>query len=460
MALNAAPAMAVAVYTREGRYVRGFGVTEAEGSERANAETAFYIASSTKPLTGMSLAKLHHQRAFDLDATLASYAPDAPFPVGVGADPTRFRELLAHTSGIENGPLGYRVAFTGQHDPQTLWRMLSHCEVNDEAPRGQFDYTNEGYNIATVLSDRGLGIAWQDLLEREIFAPAGMVRASARMSRAVSGGWSIARPHSIAADGGPIRTYLEKADQTMQSAGGVVMSAEDAVRWLELMLENGRVGSRQVVAPDVVAAVQQSVASVNTEFEGYARESYGLGWYLGTYGQDRLVHHFGGFAGFRAHVSFMPARGVGVAAFVNSDQGGGLTDAIANYVYDLTGGVSDAAQRFHAALDAVGVRRDRIVTAVASDRANRASRPWTLTRPHSAYAGAYASEAWGRIDVTADGDNLNIQHGALRSRAEPFTQANSVRVELVPGRGEPILFEGDQARPSGLRTQFGRFARI
>lgn len=459
MALNAAPAMAVAVYTREGCYVRGFGVTEAEG-ERASAETAFYIASSTKPLTAISLAKLHHGRAFDLDATLASYAPDAPFPAASGADQTRFRELLSHTSGIENGPLGYRVAFTGQHDPQTLWRMLSHCEINDEAPRGQFDYTNEGYNIATVLSDRGLGIAWQDLLEREIFAPAGMVRASARMSRAVSGGWSIAKPHSIAPDGGPLRTYLEKTDQTMQSAGGVIMSAEDAVRWLELMLENGRVGSRQVVAPDVVSAVQQPLASVNSEFEGYMRESYGLGWYLGPYGADRLVHHFGGFAGFRAHVSFMPARGVGVAAFVNSDQGGGLTDAIANYVYDRTGGVTDARQRFDAALDAVAARKDRLVTVIATDRANRASRPWTLTRPRPAYAGAYESEAWGRIDVTADGDNLDIQHGALRSRAEPFTQPNSVRVELVPGRGEPILFEGDQEQPSGLRTRFAQFARV
>jgi CubicO group peptidase (beta-lactamase class C family) len=460
MALNAAPSIAVAVYTREGRYMRGFGVTDIERGERVNAETAFYIASSTKPLTALSLAKLHFRRAFDLDTTLANYAPDAPFPSSVGADQTRFRDLLAHTSGIENGPLGYRVAFTGQHDPQTLWRLLNHCEVNDEAPRGRFDYTNEGYNIATVLSDRGLGIAWQDLLKREIFSPAGMVRASARMSRAVSGGWSIAKPHSIAANGGPLRTYLEKTDQTMQSAGGVIMSAEDAVRWLELMLENGRVGSRQVLAPDVVAAVQQPLTGVNTEFEGYMRESYGLGWYLGPYGADRLVHHFGGFAGFRAHVSFMPARGVGVAAFVNSDQGGGLTDAIANLVYDRTGGVSDAGQRFDAALEAVAIRKDRLATAIATDRANRASRPWALTRPHLAYTGAYESEAWGRIEVAADGEALSIQYGALRSRAEPFTQPNSVRVELVPGRGEPIQFEGDQERPSGLRTRFGQFARV
>lgn len=458
MALNAAPGLALAVYTREGAFVRGVGVTDIGTGERASTATAFYIASSTKPLTALAIANLHHRRAFDLDATLAAYAPTAPFPAAIQADQTRFRDLLSHTGGIENGPIGYRLAFTGQHDPETLWRLLAYSETNDEAPRGRFDYTNEGYNIATVLTDRGLGLAWQDLLEREIFAPAGMARASARMSRAAA--WSVAKPHTLTPEGAAQRAYLEKTDQTMQSAGGIIMSAEDALRWLELMVESGRVGRRQVVAPEVIAAVQQPHAQVGSEFEGYVREAYGLGWYLGPYREDRLVHHFGGFAGFRAHVSFSPARGVGVAAFVNSDQGGGLTDAIANYIYDRTGGADDAQQRFDEALANVAARRDRMAAAISTDRANRATRTWTLTRARTAYAGAYESEAWGRIEVAAQGERLHLRQGALQALAEPFTQPDSVRVEFVPGRGEPIQFEGGGERPDGLRTRFGQFQRV
>lgn len=458
MALNLTPGLAVAVYTREGVYTRGFGVTDVGGNTRADADTAFYIASSTKPLTSLALAILHQRGAFNLDSTLAAYAPDAPFPAAVGADLATFREMLSHTSGIDNGPIGFRVAFSGQHDPETLWRLLAQSTVNSEAPRGRFDYTNVGYNLTTVLTDRRLGVAWQDLLDREVFAPAGMTRASARMSRAAS--WSVAKPHAINGDGALARIYLEKTDQTMQSAGGVIMSANDAARWLELMLDQGRVGGRQIIAPDVIEAVKTPIADVQAGFDGYTREAYALGWYHGPYRDQRLLHHFGGFAGFRAHVSFMPAVGVGVAVFANGNQGGAATDAVANFIYDRVLGAEDAAQRFDAALADGVTRRTRSVTAITTDRANRASRQWTLTRPRDAYAGAYESPAWGRIDVTAEGDTLRVRYGALQATAEPFTQPNSIRVELVPGQGEPLLFEGDGEQPSRLRTRMASFERV
>lgn len=457
MALNMTPGLAVAVYSREGVYTRGFGVIDIGTGSAANADTAFYVASSTKPLTALALTRLHHRGEFDLNTTLAAYAPDAPFPVSVGAGETTFRQMLSHTSGIDNGPIGFRLAFSGQHDPETLWRLLSESTLNADAPRGQFDYTNVGYNMTTVLTDRRMGVAWQDLLDREVFTPAGMTRASARMSRA--GGWSVARPHTLNGDGALARIALEKTDQTMQSAGGVIMSANDAARWLELMLENGRIGGRQIIAPEAIATVKEPVAPVTAEFDGYTRDAYALGWYHGPYRQERMLHHFGGFAGFRAHVSFIPARGVGVAAFANGAQGGTITDAVANFVHDRMLGAADAAQVFDAALVAGADRRTRAIAAITGDRANRASRSWTLTRPREAYAGVYESDAWGRIEVTAQGEALHVRFGVLQSVAEPFTQPNSIRVELVPGQGEPILFEGEDGQPAGLRTRFGSFSR-
>ena len=52
-----------------------------------------------------------------------------------------------------------------------------------------------------------------------------------------------------------------------------------------------------------------------------------------------MYHHFGGFTGARAHVSYIPARHIGVAAFVN-DSGVSpvFTDAVANFVYDRSAG--------------------------------------------------------------------------------------------------------------------------
>lgn len=66
-----------------------------------------------------------------------------------------------------------------------------------------------------------------------------MMHTTARASRAAAAGWSVARPH-LAIDGAPRRIYLEKVDRTMQSAGGMLASAGDAARWLELMIADAR----------------------------------------------------------------------------------------------------------------------------------------------------------------------------------------------------------------------------
>src|SRR5689334_3591588 len=118
--LPAVPGLAVAVYSRDGIYTRGFGVTDANARERATPDTAFYIASSTKPLTALALALLDARGTIDLDAALSDVAPDAHFPAEVQPDKVTLRNLLTHTSGIENNPIGLRFAFSGDHTPEKL----------------------------------------------------------------------------------------------------------------------------------------------------------------------------------------------------------------------------------------------------------------------------------------------------------------------------------------------------
>lgn len=459
MALGAAPGLSVAVYSREGVYTRGLGVTDVETSEPVTADTAFYIASSTKPLTALAFALLEDRGELDLQQSLAAYAPDAPFPAAVRPSEVKLRDLLTHTHGIENDAIVHRTAFSGEHDPETLWRLLGASTPNQDAPLGRFEYTNVGYNIATILTDRRLGVRWQDLLEREIFAPAGMRRATAIMSRGAS--WPVARPHRSALTGGARRLYLEKTDQTMQSAGGVIMSANDAVRWLELMVEEGRVGGRQIAPAAVIQATRTPHADVAGEFQGYERAQYALGWYTGAYRGEPMLHHFGGFAGFRAHVSYLPERRIGVAAFVNDGSAAfPLVDAIANYVYDRTAGREDADTAFDEALANVARRREQGAERVHADRANRASREWLLTRPKAAYAGVYENAEYGRIEVSVSGDTLTVRNGVLHAIAEPFTQPDSIRVELIPFTGMPIMFLGDGPAPEALVFERQRFERV
>jgi CubicO group peptidase (beta-lactamase class C family) len=458
MAERYTPGLAVALYSADGAYTRGFGVTDLATGQAADANASFYIASATKPLTALALAILHHRGELNLDATLAAYAPDASFPAEVRADEVRIRQMLCHTSGIDNGPIGFRSAFTGQHDPETLWRLLGASEVNADAPLGTYEYTNVGYNIMTVLTDRKYGVRWQDLLDREVFNAFGLSRTTARMSRAQREGWNVAKPHQTDISGSPRRLTLEKSDQTMHSAGGVVMSANDAVRWLELLVRGGSIGRRQVVAPEVIAATRERIAQVGdgVDLAGYRSVAYGLGWNIGSYRDASAFHHFGGFAGFTAHVSYIPDASVGVAVFANDSSTGQLAaHSIASYTYDRVLGHADAAQRLDAALEAIAADRARGVERIERDRANRAGRQWTVTRPREAYVGAYENENWGRIEVRAEGETLRVDFGAMHAVAEPATAPNAIRVELLPGQGEALTFTGDGERPDAVRNRAG-----
>ncbi len=452
--------LGVAVWTPKGTYARGFGVTNVESGEKVSAETAFYIASSTKSFTALAMNILHHRGEIDLDSTLADFAQDAAFPVSVKPDQARLRDLLTHASGIENDHISFRAAFSGEHDPATMWRLLAASEPNAEAPLGSFQYTNTGYNILTVLTDRKLGKSWQDILADEIFTPAKMTRTSAYMSEAAKGNWSLARPHVGVGPDAPTRISLEKTDATMQSAGGMIMSANDAAKWLELMIADGSLGGKQAFPAQAVVETRARLVETSGEHDGYTREHYGLGWYVGRYRDEVLIHHFGGFAGTRAHISYMPERTAGVAVFANdSGVGGRFSSVVANYIYDMLAGRPDADETYSAAVTALAATRDNANLRIAADIEKRRSRAWALTRPRADYAGIYASDLAGTMTVAVDGEGLLLSIGALKARAEPFTEQDTVRVELVPGQGEIISFKTGAGGVKALVYDGTEFAR-
>lgn len=457
-----APGLAVAVYTEHGVYMRGFGVTDVDTREPTTADTAFYIASSTKALTGLAFSILDQRGTLSLNTTLSTYAPDAPFPAAVRPNEVTFRNLLTHTHGIDNGGIGWRLAYSGEHDPETLWRVLGASTEKTAAPLGTFEYTNVGFNIATILTDRRMGVAWQDLLQREIFDPAGMTHASARISRAEAAHWPLAEPHVAALEtSGSERIHVRKTDATMQSAGGVVMSANDAARWLELMVEDGRIGGQQVIPAAAVRETRVSAANLDQEDEGYKSQHYGLGWYIGPYQGDTMLHDFGAFVGFRTHVSYIPARHVGVAVFINdSSLSAPFVDVVANYIYDRLASRPDARASYDAAVNALVARMAQGRTRALADRANRTTRPWTLSHPRNAYAGVYENPAFGTITINVAGDMMTATNGILSVVASSYTRPDTIRVELAPGAGQVIGFEfTDGPNPSALIFGGGRFTR-
>ncbi|NNG17791.1 MAG: serine hydrolase, partial [Gemmatimonadales bacterium] len=437
------PGVALAVVKgNETVYAKGFGMADREAGLSATAETDFYIASVTKPFTALATAILDHRGELDLDASMARYFPAVEFDPEVHADSVTLRHLLSHTAGIQNDAIVFRTAFSGEHTPEVLTRVLASTTPQRRARRGNFRYTNLGYNIASMVLDKETGRRWQDLLRELVFEPAGLQRTTAYASLPRRDGWPTARPYMGFGPNGLERVYLEKKDNTMQAAGGLYSTAEDLARWVIIQLNEGRIDGKQVFPADLIRETQALEAETEGSFGPFGRTGYGLGWYHGTYKGERLMHHFGGFAGAHSHVSFMPDHALGVVVLVNeSSAGTRLAGFLAGLAYEWWLGKPNMDSVLTSGLEGLLAEKSRLEERIITGRANRAKRTWQLTAPLDAYTGTYVSPLYGTAVVTIEDQRLAVRIGNIHAVSTPFTQPNTIRVELLPGRGQVVGFE-------------------
>ena len=452
------PGLAVAV-VHDGRtaYARGFGSADVEAGLPVTPDTPFYIASATKPFTALLAVLLDRDGTLALNASLASLFADVVFDPAIEADSVTVRHLLSHTAGIDNGPIGFRAAYTGQHTPAEMRRLLAETVVEEDAPRGTFEYTNVGYNLLSLRLDELAGGPWQALLADRLFGPLGMTHTTAVASEAAA--WAPAVPYAVHPERGVERVGLVKHDDTMQAAGGMYASAADLARWLAIHLNEGRLDGQHVLPADVVAEAHRPLAPDAGETHGVlVRDGYALGWHTGTYDGEPMLHHLGGFPGAHAHTSFLPGRDLGVVVLANeSSAGGRLATLVASFVYDAWG--ADRAER-DAAVERTRRSADALRADVAAglDRygqalAERAGRTWELSLPPGAYAGSYVHPDWGTMVVEAnpaEGSPLAVRFGRLHDIATAFPRPETARVELIPGRGQVLQFVLDDSHVRAL----------
>ena len=430
------PSLGVAV-VKDGKTLltRGYGLRDVAGNVPADADTVYYIASSTKSYVGLLAATLAARGVIDLDAPISRYLPELKLDPRV-----TLRALLTHTSGIANDAIVMRTAFTGEHGD--LVSLLGRSKTIEP----KFAYDNLGYVAVGLALERVTGKTWQELLAAELFAPLGMTRTTAYMSRTTS--WPVAKPYDL---GGQLA--FVKNDNTMHAAGGLVTTPRDLARWLEANV------NRKGLPAAAFADAQKQHVEVNPASNWYRfkRTGYALGWYHSDYEGTAMLHHFGGYEGWRAHVSFLPNEKHGVAIATNtSAPGAQLRDLIAAYAYDVMLGKPDVDAAYETHLAKMRTETDEAIGRIRADLEKRRQRPPSLTRNATAYAGRYANDLYGTIAITSD---LRASLGQLAAPLEPFTQPDTARVELMPGSGEVLYFQfanGDRAESLKYRDEVFR----
>lgn len=147
-------------------YRRSFGKASYEFDIDHNRETRFRIASVSKLVTDVAVARLVDEGSMNLDDPLKKYLPDFP-----SSDAITVEHLLRQTSGIahtNDQPWG--------EEAMTLDVLVARlAEVPlDFAPGSKASYSNGGYAVLAKAIETATGQSFGDALRDLVFDPLGM----------------------------------------------------------------------------------------------------------------------------------------------------------------------------------------------------------------------------------------------------------------------------------------------
>ncbi|MFD3496698.1 serine hydrolase domain-containing protein [Streptomyces sp. NPDC058678] len=239
------------------------------------ADTLWRIYSMTKPVTAVAALILVEEGRLSLDDPVDRYLPAFAEPrvyvSGSGADtvtrpadgPIRVRHLMTHTSGLT-------FAFYHTHPVDALYReaglessvvpgttLAQTTDVYASLPLQFEPGTQWNYSVASNVLGRVVEVVSGQPLDtffaERIFGPLGMTDAGFRVTDE--------QAHRLSelygdADGGGIEPIpglpLRGRPRFLSGSGGMVASARDIHRFMELLRRRGELDGTRLLAPQTV----------------------------------------------------------------------------------------------------------------------------------------------------------------------------------------------------------------
>ena len=136
----------------------------------ARPDLPYQIASNSKQFAAMALLLLEDEGKLDLDEKVSKYLPGIS-----GADRISLRQLLDHTSGLQDyWPQDYSFpAMARPTTPQAILDVWAKKPL-DFDPGTQWQYSNTAYVVAGLIVEKVSGEPLLAFLKRRIFNPLGM----------------------------------------------------------------------------------------------------------------------------------------------------------------------------------------------------------------------------------------------------------------------------------------------
>lgn len=301
---------AVALVRQDGRtvYERAVGWSDKAASRPMRVDDIFRIASQTKALTSVGIMSLVEEGKLELNDPVSRYIPAyerttvvTQSDTGRVVRPARrqitIRDLLTHTAGISYGTdslvsaayagaslgpaagWGWYTADKDEPVCTTMERLATLPFVAQPGERFVYGYSTD---ILGCVIERVSGMSVDAFLRTRIIEPLGMrdtyfflpadKRGRLAVVYASTGDSTIARAPDGARGQGH---YVDGPRRNFSGGAGLVSTAADYGRFLQMLLNGGSLDGVRILAPSTVALMTSNQTGTLFSQTG---EGFGLGF--------------------------------------------------------------------------------------------------------------------------------------------------------------------------------------
>jgi CubicO group peptidase (beta-lactamase class C family) len=250
-------------------------------------DTLFWIASMTKPVTGVAVLMLQDEGRLNVADPVAKYLPgfaNLKTPSGKPANLT-ISQILTHTSGLgEADGIGARQAKT-LADLVPLW-LGAPMQYE---PGEKWKYTQSGINAAARIVEVVSGMTFDAFLQKRLFDLLGMTNTTFYPTAEQRS--HLATAYAKNKDTGALEPVAPRVDfgsreRPPQGNGGLYSTAPDYARFCQMLLNGGTFDGRRYLS----AAAMKSLSTPQTgdiptgffQSDTYGNRGTNYGWGIGT----------------------------------------------------------------------------------------------------------------------------------------------------------------------------------
>src|SRR5688572_3317893 len=261
--------------------VDAVGRADIAGEKPMQPDTIFWIASMTKPVTGVAVQMLEEEGKLSLDDPVAKHIPelaDLKTADGKPVKPT-IRHLLTHTSGM-----GEALPDESK-DARTLADLMPVYARKPVAfePGARWQYCQSSINTAARIAEIVSGRSFPQLIEQRLLEPLGMKDTTFYLSSEQR--FRLAKSYRRTPE-----RKLEEAEIFMLAGkdptsrdrypaanGGLFSTAPDYARFCRMLLRGGELDGRRYLKPESVRRMT-GILTGDLETGFTPGNGWGLGW--------------------------------------------------------------------------------------------------------------------------------------------------------------------------------------